>query len=68
MLEDPGEQIESAKFFSWERFFEDYLIRGSAGTYYAYSKGQLLPFYAVRENLNRIIESVAEHMPETAHE
>ena len=68
MLEDPGEQIESSEFFSWERFFEDYLIRGSAGTYYAYSKGRLLPFYAVRENLNRIIESVAEHMPETAHE
>ena len=63
MLENPGQQIESADFFSWEQFFTSYLVQHSAGTYFAYSKSKLHSFYAVRDNMERIIALVAENMP-----
>jgi len=38
MLDDPSRSIDFQRYFSWENFFEDYLIRQTAGTHYAYSK------------------------------
>ena len=64
MLENPGRQIESADFFSWEQFFTSYLVQHSAGTYYAYSKNKLHSFYTVRDNAEKIVALIAENMPE----
>ena len=64
MLNDPGKQIESAEFFSWELFFTNYLVQHSAGTYYAYSKSTLHDFYTVRENMGRIVAVIAGNMPD----
>ena len=63
MLRNPGEYIDSQRYFSWENFFEDYLIRQTAGTHYAYSKSQLHSFYTVRENSGKIVALIAGHMP-----
>ena len=64
MLKNPGEQIESRDFFSWERFFENYLVQRSANTYFAYSKSKMNSFYTVRENMGKIVAVIAEYMPE----
>ena len=64
MLKNPGEQIESRDYFSWERFFENYLVQHSANTYFAYSKSKLNSFYTVRENMEKIVAVIAEYMPE----
>lgn len=63
MLKDPGQQIESRDFFSWERFFENYLVQQSANTYYAYSKSRLHSFYTVRENMERIVAVIVVNAP-----
>ena len=63
MLDNPSGSIDSQQYFSWENFFEDYLVQQTAGTYYAYSKSQLHSFYTVRENSGRIIALIAAHMP-----
>lgn len=64
MLNDPGQHIESADFFSWERFFTSYLVQHSMGTHYAYSKSKLHAFYTVRGNMEKIVAVIAENMPE----
>ena len=64
MLNDPSQQIESAEYFSWERFFSSYLIQHSQGTYYVYSKSKLHSFYSIQENANRIVAVIAQNMPE----
>ena len=63
MLDDPGGSIDPQRYFSWENFFEDYLVRKTAGTHYAYSKAQLHSFYTVRENSGRIVALIAANMP-----
>ena len=65
MLADPGQQIESKEFFSWEQFFANYLVQHSQGTHFAYSKSKLHAFYAVRENANKIVAVIAENMPDS---
>ena len=45
MLETPSDYIESAEFFSWERFFTKLLTDKTQGTYLQYSKRQLNPGY-----------------------
>ena len=63
-LESPSESINSQRYFSWENFFEEYLIQQTAGTHYAYSKSQIHRFYTVRENSSRIVALIAASMPE----
>ena len=58
-----GSSIDSQQYFSWENFFEDYLVQQTAGTHYAYSKSQLHSFYTVRENSGRIVALIAANMP-----
>ena len=65
MLNDPGRHIESAEYFSWERFFASWLIGHSQGTYYAYSKSKLHSFYTVRDNADRIVAVIAKNMPKS---
>jgi len=64
MLEDPGRRIESAEYFSWERFFADYLAEHSANTQYVYSKSRLHAFYTIRENMEKIVSMIAVNMPD----
>ena len=63
MLDNPVEQIECCDYFSWERFFTDYLVQHSTGTYYAYSKSRLHHFYTVRENMEKVVAVIARNMP-----
>lgn len=64
MLENPGAYIDSQQYFSWENFFEAYLVQQTAGTHYAYSKSKLHRFYTIRENSGRIIALIAANIPE----
>ena len=63
LLENPSDHIDSKQFFSWENFFEDYLIQHTAGTHYAYSKSQLHSYYTVRENSGKIVALIVSNMP-----
>ena len=63
MLENPGAQIESAEYFSWEQFFTSYLIQCSENTFFAYSKSKLHTFYTVQENTKKIVAVIARNMP-----
>ena len=64
MLNDPSSYIDSQRYFSWENYFEEYLIQHTFGTYYAYSKSQIHSFYTIRENSGKIIALIAANMPE----
>ena len=63
MLENPSAYVDSAQYFSWENFFEEYLVQQTAGTHYAYSKSQLHSYYSIRENSGRIIALIVANMP-----
>lgn len=63
ILENPSDSIDPRRYFSWENFFEDYLVQQTAGTHYAYSKSQLHSYYSIRENSGRIIALIAANMP-----
>lgn len=45
MLLHPADSIESADFFSWERFFTRQLVELTSGSYLAYEKSSLNPAY-----------------------
>ena len=66
MLADPGAQIESAEYFSWEQFFSNYLTQHTIGTHYPYSKSRLHEFYLIRKNMERIVAVIAKNMPDLA--
>ena len=60
ILESPSDHIESSRYFSWEQFFTELLIRKTAGTYAAYRKASLNRVYLRDENvqkLEKVIES-----------
>lgn len=58
MLKNPSEYIESAENFSWEIFFEKYLIEITKGTHYQYSKSTLAEFYKNPQNTSKIIKEI----------
>ena len=60
MLEHPEEHIESAVHFSWERFFNDWLVARSRDTWLQYNKRTL--------NTNYLQDSVVEKMQEVFSE
>lgn len=45
ILDNPSEYIDSADYFSWERFFTDELVRRTRGTWLQYTKSRLNPVY-----------------------
>ena len=53
MLENPGEFIESKNYFSWERFFTDFLEKETRQTMYEYHKGKLNRAYCTPMALNK---------------
>lgn len=57
LLEDPSPHIESAEFFSWERFFTHELQTLTQDTHLAYGKGKLNPAY-LQDRERRAIEDV----------
>ena len=63
VLENPSASIDSQQYFSWENFFETYLVQHTVGTHYAYSKSQIHSFYTVRENSGKIVALISAHMP-----
>lgn len=61
ILENPGEYIESRKYFSWERFFTALLIKKTENTYLKYAKRNLNPVYLsekLRGKILNVIEKV----------
>ena len=61
ILENPSEHIESATYFSWERFFTKVLIDKTQGTYLQYSKNHLNEAYlkgTLRGAILEIMEKV----------
>lgn len=58
VLANPSEHIESAKHFSWERFFTDYLRHITEDTSLHYTKGHLNPAYLEPKNMRRIIAAI----------
>lgn len=57
ILETPEEYIESKKFFSWEQYFTDLLIRKSDKTYLKYSKNKLNENYLAEKVKGKILNS-----------
>lgn len=58
MLADPSAYIESAEFFSWENFFEKYLIAATVNTPFQYAKKKLNPAYLNLTNAGKIAEEI----------
>ena len=59
MLDKPYDYIESKEFFSWERFFTEYLTKETRDTLYHYTKSSLNPIFKqgrVVEQMLRVIE------------
>lgn len=55
ILSDPGEYIESQKYFSWERFFAELLTQKTENTYLAYSKRTLNSAYIQNNTADKIL-------------
>jgi hypothetical protein len=58
VLENPSDFIESAKYFSWENFFEAYLIENTIGTPFQYAKREINATYLKKANLEKIIAEI----------
>ena len=61
ILDNPSKHIESADYFSWERFFSKVLTDETLGTYLQYSKTHLNEAYLkgnVREAILAVMEKV----------
>ena len=58
IINNPSGCIESSENFSWEIFFEKYLIEVTKGTHYSYSKSELNEFYKKSQNAKKIINEI----------
>lgn len=58
VLEHPQDFIESQEYFSWERFFTDFLIQYTQGTYLNYSKRKLNEVYLHEKNKKVILDTM----------
>lgn len=59
VLSNPSDFIDSAKYFSWEQFFTDFLKQQTLNTYYSYSKNRINAFYLIPENSKKIVAAIA---------
>lgn len=55
ILDTPSDYIESAKYFSWENFFEKYLIEITVDTPFKYAKREINQLYLNPVNSDKII-------------
>lgn len=60
VLENPSAFIESAKYFSWERFFNSLLVEKTQGSYLAYNKTRLNEVYLHEKNKSAIVKTINE--------
>lgn len=58
ILEAPFMYIESAKYFSWERFFTHLLIEKTQDTPFAYNKKTLNQIFLQKENKTKILKAM----------
>ena len=58
ILENPSDYIDSQKYFSWEVFFTDLLIKSAKGTYLEYSKSRLNATYKQENETNAILSKM----------
>ena len=58
ILDDPSDHIECSENFSWENFFEKYLIHITANTPFQYSKAKINPVYLDPINSEKIISEI----------
>mgnify|MGYP003294976200 CR=1 FL=1 len=60
VLQNPADYIESANYFSWERFFENYLKQSTVNTPFHYVKNELNPVYLIHANAEKIISEISD--------
>lgn len=58
ILDNPSDHIESSEFFSWENFFEKYLIEKTTDTPFKYAKSKINPVYLNETNSEMIIREI----------
>ena len=58
ILEKPSDYIDSQKYFSWEVFFTDLLIKSTKGTYLEYSKSRLNTAYKQENETKSILRKM----------
>lgn len=58
VLKTPSEYIESSKYFSWEIFFEKYLIDNTVNTPFQYKKSEINSIYLIDINSNKIMREI----------
>lgn len=58
ILETPSEYIESSEYFSWENFFEKYLVDNTVDTPFQYAKKEISSAYLNKANSDRIISEI----------
>lgn len=58
ILDNPSNYIESSEYFSWENFFESYLIRVTVDTPFQYSKDSINPIYISENNMSKVIHNI----------
>jgi len=58
ILDNPANYIESSEYFSWENFFESYLITITANTPFQYSKESINPVYVNGNNMGKVVQSI----------
>ncbi len=58
ILDNPSDYIESADYFSWENFFEKYLIDVTKDTPFQYAKHEINPAYLKQGNPEKIISEI----------
>ena len=60
ILDSPSDYIDSAEYFSWERFFTKILVRMSADSYLKYRKDHLNPAYLSESIMKKIVAQVKD--------
>lgn len=58
VLDNPSEHIDSKDYFSWENFFEDFLVKNTVGTPFQYTKKEINPIYLNENNSEKIITEI----------
>ena len=58
ILDNPNDNIDSEKYFSWEQFFTGLLIEKSNGTYLKYSKNKINEAYLQEHTMQEILRNV----------
>lgn len=59
VLAQPSDYIDSAEYFSWERYFTQLLIELTRDSHYmSYNKSRLADFYLQNENVQKVLEAI----------